>query len=361
MTSTSDVSRKLKVIHLLGPLRPSGFERMLQSAGRYWDQHAIEPVVVGQGDAHPFAQELQNAGYEIRSIPAIRSVAGLNSWWSLLRQEAPDVVHIHTEGAFSGAVLSARAATPRARIVRTIHNYFFSSGWWGVKRRIQCRMSDRFVDSFICLTPEMANHERGFGRDPAVIGNWVGDEYFDPRTRHAGPHTAALVGNCSKVKNHEVAIEAVLHKGWQLAHLGNETGASPQELQLLSAAENRGALLERGVHEPRAWLNQSTVFLMPSMREGFPVALAEAIASGLPCVIADSPGLEWAASYPLVMMVPSDATSQQWAQAIERVVNETVSAGFTQLVATQREMARTRLSARKGVSNYVSIYRGDRE
>ena len=71
----------MKVVHLLASLRPSGMERMLVSAAPGTSPQAgVESVVVGQGLDHPFAGELRDAGYSVRTIPRVKSAEGMDVW-----------------------------------------------------------------------------------------------------------------------------------------------------------------------------------------------------------------------------------------------------------------------------------------
>ena len=56
-------------VHIMGPLRPSGMERMFQSSAGKWEQNGWFPIIVGQGDENPFAQKLIDVGHatEIQS------------------------------------------------------------------------------------------------------------------------------------------------------------------------------------------------------------------------------------------------------------------------------------------------------
>ena len=58
---------------------------------------------------------------------------------------------------------------------------------------------------------------------------------------------------------------------------------------------------------------------MPSLHEGMPVALAEALVVGLPSVVSDAPGFRWASVLDGVTALPHDV--DQWTRAIPLAVS----------------------------------------
>ena len=348
----------MRVVHLLASLRPSGMERMLVSAAPYFAKAGIDSVLVGQGADHPYAHELAAVGYRVRTIPRIKSIAGWRAWMTLLREEQPNVIHIHPEGAFALSVLAARYAAPDARVVRTIHSFFLAEGWWAIKRRAQAMASDRHVDEFVALGEEMVRHEASFGRECVVIPNWVDDRFLGVVQEPRKDVDIVIVGNCAPVKRHGVALSAALENGWTVAHLGHEGEIEAQEKDQLAALADAGLLRQRGVDDPLPWLRRSRVYVMPSVREGFPVALAEAISLGCVCVVNQAPGFDWALRYPLVSATNAGNPSD-WGAELRRSLDLAGALGTPALADAQRDLARGHLAARINVEKYVRLYRGE--
>ena len=121
----------MRVVHLLGLPAPErdGADACQRSA--VLRAAGCDSVIVGQGEDHPYADELIAAGYRVRTIPEIKSIKGYRAWTRLLREEEPNAVHIHPEGAFALSVLAARHAAPDARIVRTFHYLLLRRGMVG--------------------------------------------------------------------------------------------------------------------------------------------------------------------------------------------------------------------------------------
>lgn len=342
------------MVHLLMELQPSGMERMLVSSAPHFGAHGVYQTIVAQGADHPFAEELRQAGYSVVMIPPVKTRAGRRAWARALQDRRPDVVHIHPEQAFSVAVLVAHRALPSARIVRTVHNFFNARRLWAVKRKLQLAASERFVDVTVFLNEDMAAHESSFGRSGVVIGNWVDDTYLTAERPSSPEFDVLIVGNCHSVKNHLPVLKAALENSWTVAHLGDEGAAPREEADMLSALESQGLLVARGVADPLPWLVRAAVFAMPSSREGFPVALAEAIATGCVCVVADIAGTHWAEDYSLVRMLPADSV-ETWGEAIRTALTLSTKVGGDER-EQQRAAAREVLSAVAGVERYLEVY-----
>lgn len=346
----------LRVLHVLGPLRPSGMERMLVSAAPYFAEAGANGVIYGQVDGSTFAEELKNAGYEV--VLGTKPAATLRSaitFRKLITTRKINVVHIHTEADYLRTVLLARWALGRkGAIVRTVHSNFLASGSWRFKRQVQSRIADRFVSSLIAPSSDVAETEKStIGRECQVIYNWVDDRFFQLRSRRITGNrrrkrVALIVGNCSEVKAHEIAIKAVIAAGWQLIHLGDETGASQEELAMLELLQGERRLVRRGVYAPDVSLGEADVFLMPSQREGMPVALAEALVSGLPALVRNVPGLRWAKEFSEVRYLSDDPKT--WADALRE-------AEEASLWRVDVELPPLDLSSGRGAREYVQVYR----
>lgn len=314
--------REIRVLHILGELRPSGMERMLVSGAAAFHKLKIVGAVLGVGSQHPYAQAIRDAGYDVTTTAfPVHGQEGGRVLRDLVEKIQPDVIHIHTEGKYLQTAVAVKRLVGRGVVVRTVHNVFEATGSWFFSRLAQSLVADRLMDAVLAPSPDVARNEKRFGRKVRVIYNWVDDRFFalsheraaNPRASDGGP--VVIVGNCSRIKNHEVALEAAIKGGLTVAHVGSEDGASETEIILLEQLKQRGLLLARGASDPAPSLLCGRVFAMPSLHEGMPVALAEALVVGLPAVVTDAPGLTWAIGQSGVMSLQS-SSAEKWLEAL---------------------------------------------
>lgn len=320
---------EIRVLHILGELRPSGMERMLVSGAADFAASEIVGHVLGFGVHHPYAPQIRAAGYGVATTEhVLRSSSGRRFLAQVVAEFRPDVVHLHAEGNYLQNVLAVRRTAGHLPIVRTVHNVFTAHGKWFVSRFLQAIVADRFVGAVVVPSDDVAANEKRFARKVRVIYNWVDSRFFglaeghryDAARRSAAP--VVVVGNCSWIKNHDVVLEAALLGGMPVAHVGSEKDAEPSELRLLDKLEEAGLLASRGVGDPDAALLGGRVFAMPSVNEGMPVALAEALVVGLPAVVADAPGLRWSVSEPGVTAV-SERDPVVWSEVLRTASRST--------------------------------------
>lgn len=344
----------ITVVHLLGQLRPSGMERMLVTAAEYFRREGIHSVVVGQGLDHTYASELRVAGYDVRvQSPVTSSLKAAKEFRALVQEVQADIVHVHTERDYLRTTLVSRwALGSNGRIVRTVHNVFQAAGRWKFSRFAQALFADRLISALIAPSAEVAAKERSIFRRPRVILNWVDDVFFGirekRRQRVIGSDDlpiAVVVGNCSPIKNHELALAALLKSSHRLVHLGDEGHASDVELALLQSFKEQGRLIDRGVRSPYSALLNADYFMMSSLHEGMPVALAEALVAGVPALVSDAPGLRWAGNVQGVSLVANNE------RAWELAINEWGSDG------TSTSTGSLDLSAARGAREYGDTYR----
>lgn len=333
---------QIRVLHLMGSLRPSGMERMFVSAAPYFKERGVNSLIVGQGDTHTFLSELRNVGYELTTIPDLRSLGGMVELWRTLKTYKPDLVHIHAESAFAVSTMVIRLAV-NVPIIRTVHNVFQPSGRARLSRVLQAHIADRLVAKFIAPSPDVAQNELSFGRPTVTIANWVADEYTD-QDSEVDPRLAVMVGNCSSIKNHEMALRSLVKGGYKVAHHGDERYASTEEVALLDLLESQDDLLHRGSSSPLESLKRASLFVMPSTREGMPVALGEALSMGVPCLVADSPGLGWARGIDGVEHLPLN--QELWDNALPR-------SGY---IPQTGVLKAPDFSANRGVQEYTEQY-----
>lgn len=342
----------MKVLHLMGSLRPSGMERMFLSAAKYLVASDVESIVVGQGRSHSFIPELCRAGYRVETIGPLKSISGVIAWMRLLRSERPDVIHIHTEGAFVLSVLGAKCALPGTPIIRTVHNVFNPSGRARRSRILQSRFADFAVSEFVAVSSDVQSNERLFKRNPRLIFNWVDDKFFTARDAPSQPDahcSAVIVGNPSPIKNHKLALSAVLNSRCDLYYHGDETNATVEEKRILDELERQSRLRYRGVGDPTLSLQSGSVFLLPSKHEGMPIALSEALVVGVPSIVNDSPGVQWARNFPGVTIISGEQDA--WDAALMAV-----SSGAKGRLPSDSELPLD-LSAKRGVEELVRTYR----
>jgi glycosyltransferase involved in cell wall biosynthesis len=231
-----------------------------------------------------------------------------------------------------------------------VHNVFLARGRWRISRVLQSLVGARFVDAIAAPSPDVVQNERRFFRRAHLVYNWVDPSFADVRVRRVAAagepsaQVALIVGNCSEIKNHEFALRVIGDAGWRVAHVGNERQMPTTESAVLASLEAAGVVTHRGVGDPRAHLVSASAFLMPSLFEGMAVALAEAIVAGVPCLIANAPGLQWARGIDGVHLV--DLRADEWQSVLRGLETDATVVGKNA----------PDFSPARGVAEYLSLY-----
>lgn len=221
----------------------------------------------------------------------------------LMKQERYAAVHCHTPMGGVVGRLAARAAHIRP-VLYTAHGFHFYKGC-PMKNRLIYQTVEAFMarwtDALITINHEdyeaaskfrmrgQAYYIPGIGVDVARIA----DEEVDigkERDKLGIPRDAVVfisVGELNKNKNHETAIRAFANTGLSDAYyLICGEGELHEELQQLinQLGLNQRVRLLGFRSDVYRLLHASDVCVFPSLREGLPVALMEAMAAGLPCI-----------------------------------------------------------------------------
>ncbi|MBI5252484.1 MAG: glycosyltransferase family 4 protein [Desulfomonile tiedjei] len=124
-----------------------------------------------------------------------------------------------------------------------------------------------------------------------IIPNYVDTELFRPRDAIREPNSLIYVGRIAPEKNLEALLEAVSELPVSLMVVG-EGRLRPALQQRFSDLDGR-VTWEGNIPNSQlpGLFNLSEIFILPSLYEGHPKTLIEAMSCGLPAIGGDSPGI----------------------------------------------------------------------
>jgi glycosyltransferase involved in cell wall biosynthesis len=151
--------------------------------------------------------------------------------------------------------------------------------------------ADHVVVTTVVMAEQVARRIEGGAAKTAVIPNYVDCGLFRPTNSTSKDTDVMFVGRLSDQKNVAGLLEAVETPVVSLTVVGD----GPQRELLERARSRLGERLQWFDHVPHADLpalmGRARVFALPSLWEGHPKALIEAMAAGMAVVGADSPGI----------------------------------------------------------------------
>jgi glycosyltransferase-like protein len=290
--------------------------------------YLAEALAEAGHDATVYALDKDGRGFyrplraHLRLVPAAPAPV---STAALVRQRAAELADflsrhdgnhdvLHAEDCLSASgLLAARASGLRTALARTVHHVeAFADAELARCQERSIREAD------LCFTVSQAAHDdthAAFGVSSTIVGNGVDLARFAttaPAVRlrrwRARLGTAApvvlAVGGVEARKNtlRTLAAFVRLRERWRDARLWILGGASVLDHGAARAAfdaacrqlppATRAAIVELGVVEDAevpALFQLADVLALPSLHEGFGLAALEALAAGLPVVVADRP------------------------------------------------------------------------
>lgn len=308
MTLKTDPPESIRLLHILGELKPSGAEVMYHAAAAMWRSEGIHGEILSIGaNAGMMAAVLETDGYRIHHIAFSRSPIHLLKVYLFLLRKRFDVVHIDVErGNFWYGLLAFFAATPR--VFRTVHSVFAFHGLLKARRRWQRRLLKFLGVTTISIGESVsANELRILGNPTLCIPNWFDNRRFVPPAQQERQAARAQfeiadnslvlisIGNCATLKNHAAILHALAMLPARLPTIYIHVGAEDEHRIERALAGELGITKNVIFHGFAAnvvpLLHAADVYVMPSHHEGFSCAALEAIGSGLPAILSNVPGL----------------------------------------------------------------------
>jgi glycosyltransferase involved in cell wall biosynthesis len=358
----------LRIAHLIESDGPGGAERVLALLATALQAAGRENVVfTREGGEGWLARELAGSGVAIEYFRVERGVSAgtTRELAGAFSRHRIDVAHSHEFSmAVYGAWAAWRAGVPH---VITMHGGHYYAG--RLRRRLALRAAMAVSARTVAVSARLA---QDISRDllirrPQILTIANGVRYVPPERvilrdeLRLGPRDRLVVsvGNLYPVKGHQHLIDALAmvadrHPTLHLA-IG---GRGELEGALTSRARAHG--LDGRVHllglrsDVPALLAAADVFALPSLSEGLPLALLEAMFAGCPIVASDvgEIGVALAQGEAGVLVPPGDAVAL--AEALDRVLRDPAEARALGERASRR--ARREYEWTRMVERYSELY-----
>jgi glycosyltransferase involved in cell wall biosynthesis len=265
-----------------------------------------------------------------------------------LRAASPGVVHAHGLRAGALTVLALTAARRRRpAIVVTVHNAPPHGGEATVRvYRILERMVARGADLVLCVSPDLERRMRAagarrVGRAVVPAPDTPAGSQSSPAASAAEPPVVFAAGRLAAQKGFGVLLEAAARwRDLDPAPLLVIAGDGPLagELRAKAAALAVDVEFAGRRDDIPALLASATVFVLPSLWEGQPLVLQEALRAGVPVVATHTGGIpDMTGDDGALLVPPGDAA--RLADAVRSVLRDPALGARLRAAARKRGAA----------------------
>jgi glycosyltransferase involved in cell wall biosynthesis len=301
--------KPVKVMECIRQGQVGGGETHMLSLIENMDRSRFEPVVLSFTDG-PMVTRLREMGVKTHIIHTERPF-DFSKWAQvkeLLRQEQVEVVHAHGTRACSNVMWASQSLG--LPVIYTVHGWSFHPGQSPLVRQIRM-MGEQYLTGRAAVNISVSASNRQTGTqyirkfDSLVINNGIDRNKFDParsfkdiRQELGIPADATLVVFIARFTSHKQPLTLI--KAFQSAMSGlpgghlllvGEGDQKDEALEIVKAA----GLNERIHFQPFRQdvpdiLAAADVFVLPSLWEGLPIGLLEAMAMGKAVIATDVDG-----------------------------------------------------------------------
>jgi glycosyltransferase involved in cell wall biosynthesis len=290
-------------------------------------------AVPGVGFAAVDIMDRPRVARDLRAIARLRRLAG--AW-------RPGVVHAH--GLRAGALTAIATALvrptvydPRPALIVTVHNAPAAGGLTGAVYRVLEMIVARTADSVLCVSPDLEERMRAAGAQR--VGRALVPACPAPASpAPASPAPASpaalgfdqdrpvvlAVGRLAAQKGFGVLLQAAARwRDLRPRPLLVIAGEGPLEAQLKAEAGRLGldARFMGQRDDVPALLAAAAVFVLPSLWEGQPLILQEALRAGVPVVATRVGGTPVLTGEDAALLVPPD-DPESLADAVRAVLDD---------------------------------------
>jgi glycosyltransferase involved in cell wall biosynthesis len=303
---------RLKIVHIITGLEVGGAEtflsRLLPELKASHDCEVISLSTFGV-----IGPRLEAAGISVHALGMVPNRLDIGKYLALvglLKKLKPDVVHTWLyHSNLLGGLAARQARVPSVmwniRQTQLSHDYVKLRSL--MVARMGAMLSGIVPDVIVCCADAARESHVGMGYERKrikVIPNGIDVSRFQTNAAlraaaraalEAGPNTllVGMVGRFERQKNHQGLFEAMSllreRSNLRLVLAGrNLTADNTQLTGWIEASGLKGKVVLLGLRDDlERFLPGLDVFVSPSKDEGFPNAVAEAMACGLPCAVTE--------------------------------------------------------------------------
>lgn len=311
-------------------------------------------------DAGVHVRDCSETRFRVRGVP-------LKLIWAL-RRFGPDMIHAHSGTWFPSTI--SKLVLPATKLIYTEHGRYPPEP---LSRAVIDRICYHITASTTAVSPTVSQYMQSYLRltnPPMVIPNGIDlDEYLSIDNHHrtllreswrVGEEACLFisVGRFVEAKNHTMLLTAV-QRALKIAPIIRLllVGKGPLEEELREQAEALGIaskVIFAGFRDDVAsCLGAADCFVLSSKTEGHPIALLEAMASGLPTISTDVGGIADALGLPPAGILVGPGDIGELAKAMVRFACDS---GARMQLATYARQRAERFSLSKMTDAYTELY-----
>lgn len=363
-------NERIHVLHLIGSTGLYGAERWILALMRAADLNLVQFTLINLVDRKGKTSEVVGAARS-RGLTALDFYTGgvynplaalrLAHW---AKQQKVHIVHGHGFKSDAIGLLAARLAGCRA--MTTPHGWSLEKDWRLEFYEKLDRFLFRFMDAVCPLSPELGKDLRDWVRPSALqlINNGVDIEEVQAaqpaRQPRPDSYVIGYIGRLIALKDLTTLLAGVRilrDEQAEIRLLVIGDGPQKNDLQTMTAQLR---IMDRVEFlgfspDPLALLKLFDVFVLPSLSEGIPRCVMEAMAAGVPVVVSDIPGNRTLVSHGETGLLFQPGDAYDLADKISALMNNPAQAAS--MADHGKRKVEEGYSSQKLAREYISLYR----